>query len=641
MKNHLFWIGLLAVLSVACSEKEMDTAVSLPQASHALFAWMEEPVCDDSKTYVDDGFRVLWDADDRVSVFNLTTDNREYRFTGETGSSSGAFLPVSGDGSVTGQALDLVYAVYPSRESTSIERDGTISLTVPGIQTYRPDSFGPGANAMVSCSENGDLYFRNLCGYLMLKLYGKDVAVSSITLRGNEGESLAGPAVVHVNPDTAPSLSFSSQATKEITLSMEDAVPLGTTDETATVFWLAVPPTGFENGFTITVKGSQNGVFEKTTAKKLVIDRNRLSNMAELEVEMERPQPDHEIWYTSTDGEIVVPKRTDLFGAELVSNTYTDGKGILAFDGPVTMVGDRESYNSSTQAPFYMCHNLKSISLPGSVERIARYAFYNCLFLEEVGLPDHLSYIGEMVFGGSRLQSVQFPEVDLMDGNPLGSCSHLSSISGPYASSDRRCLVVDNTIRAFAPAGLESYSIEEGILGIGKLAFENCTSLKRISFPSTLKTLDNQCFWRCSQLDGIVFPEELERLGYGAFWACSSLTDIVIPAHATVGGDCFRDCISLRSFSGRFASEDGRMLVQFNEIMEFAQAGLDEYSVPEGIVSAYSGFYQELPRLKVLTLPSSLSKLRLSAKELTTLMCLAETPPSVSTTMLIPKIEAI
>ena len=50
--------------------------------------------------------------------------------------------------------------------------------------------------------------------------------------------------------------------------------------------------------------------------------------------------PDNEIWYTSTDGQVVLPDDTGAFGAIFLSNEYKDGKGVLKFDGPVTKVGD-------------------------------------------------------------------------------------------------------------------------------------------------------------------------------------------------------------------------------------------------------------------------------------------------------------
>lgn len=53
------------------------------------------------------------------------------------------------------------------------------------------------------------LYFISfhVCGYLAFKLYGEGVSVSSITLKGNNSESIAGKAEVKVGIDADPTLS--------------------------------------------------------------------------------------------------------------------------------------------------------------------------------------------------------------------------------------------------------------------------------------------------------------------------------------------------------------------------------------------------------------------------------------------------
>lgn len=45
-----------------------------------------------------------------------------------------------------------------------------------------------------------------------------------------------------------------------------------------------------------------------------------------------------EIWYTSSDGNIVTPYRTSSL-PEIVSNTYSDGKGVIKFATDVTSIG--------------------------------------------------------------------------------------------------------------------------------------------------------------------------------------------------------------------------------------------------------------------------------------------------------------
>lgn len=50
------------------------------------------------------------------------------------------------------------------------------------------------------------------------------------------------------------------------------------------------------------------------------------------------PIPNDEIWYTTTDGNIVKPYRTSSLPT-IVSNTYVDGKGVIKFATDVTTIG--------------------------------------------------------------------------------------------------------------------------------------------------------------------------------------------------------------------------------------------------------------------------------------------------------------
>lgn len=86
-------------------------------------------------------------------------------------------------------------------------------------------------------------------------------------------------------------------------------------------------------------------------------------------------QPMNQIWYTSTDGNKVTPYATDVFGANIVSNTYVDSKGVITFDGAVTTIG---------QTSFYNCSSLTSITIPDSVTTIGTWAFYWCASLTSV-----------------------------------------------------------------------------------------------------------------------------------------------------------------------------------------------------------------------------------------------------------------
>ena len=278
MKRILLQTCALAALLVSSCTKVSEKSFQTPDGESLFYASIEASA--DTRAYADENLRVLWDADDRVSIFNRYTLNEQFRFTGETGDNSGWFEPVPQEAFGTGNELDLVYAVYPYRQSTSISNSGILTVELPDYQVYRQGSFGLGANTMVSATEDNHLLFRNACGYLVLKLYGKDVKVSSITLYGSFEEPIAGKAQVKMTPDGVPELKMSSEAATRVTLSCMEPVALGATPNEAVEFWFALAPVTFEKGFYVEVTDSEGQTHVKFTKNTIEVPRNRKVTMS-------------------------------------------------------------------------------------------------------------------------------------------------------------------------------------------------------------------------------------------------------------------------------------------------------------------------------------------------------------------------
>jgi hypothetical protein len=284
MKNGIVMQTLICLLVASCSINELDTRNDLVTRDDVFYASLESYSDPDTKVYVDENVKILWDEDDRVTIFNKYTYNQEYRFLGETGDNAGGFRKVPNDDFITGNDLDHVYAVYPYLESTKISNEEVMTITLPSEQVYRNGSFGPGANVMTSATEDNMLRFKNVGGYLVLKFYGEGVSVSSIKLEGNNGELLSGKATVTHAVEGVPSVTMATDAGTSITLNCPTPVELGATKENATIFWLVVPPTKFTGGFTLTVTDVNGNEFVKETTTNLSIARNGVLRISPIEV---------------------------------------------------------------------------------------------------------------------------------------------------------------------------------------------------------------------------------------------------------------------------------------------------------------------------------------------------------------------
>ena len=74
---------------------------------------------------------------------------------------------------------------------------------------------------------------------------------------------------------------------------------------------------------------------------------------------------------------------------------------------------------------------------------------------------------------------------------------------------------------------LETVVLPEGLLTIGKGAFQ-CSNLRQVTFPKTLKKIGDWAFEHCSELESVILPEGLEELGEWAFSDCFNMTELVL-----------------------------------------------------------------------------------------------------------------
>ncbi|MBR3388264.1 MAG: CotH kinase family protein [Bacteroidales bacterium] len=331
--RNILWSSI-CLLAVSCTVQELDIVTTQTSAEHKVFYASFDSSEADTKVSLDENIKIFWDVDDRISIFNKSTLNQQYKFMGEEPANSGEFHWVSSEYFGAGNDLGYICAVYPYQKSTTISNQGVLTLTLPEEQTFREESFGPGANTMVSITDDGSLLrFKNVGGYLALKFYGEGVSVSSIRLVGNNGELLSGEATLKLPFGTEPKdpeIKMASTAGKSILLDCgEDGVELGNSDN-PTIFWMVVPPTDFTDGFTLLVSDTNGDVFIKETHKHLTINRNGVLRISPIEVDMS--SAGLSITKVESADQTKLPSTTEYDGRTITVTTPTLNRSNLVLD---------------------------------------------------------------------------------------------------------------------------------------------------------------------------------------------------------------------------------------------------------------------------------------------------------------------
>ena len=282
--KKIFQLGLLSMLAVACVAERQE-APQLAAGDEELVAGIEVSA---TRTSVDETLQVLWDTGDCISVFRETVENRCYQLKGEGGVASGVFKSTETPSPSFSAELPYIIAVYPYSKDVTAYENGDVILTLPAEQAYASDSFGPGANTMVAVSEDKNLSFKNLCGFVAVQLQG-DVAVNSITLRTNASEPIAGSATVETSLDGEPAVLMNIKGGNEIVMSCDEAVRLKPIEPT--LFWFVVPPATYEDGFSIEVEYNDGYLFEMEGTQSQTVERNTLIKMAPLTITAPKTLP--------------------------------------------------------------------------------------------------------------------------------------------------------------------------------------------------------------------------------------------------------------------------------------------------------------------------------------------------------------
>lgn len=216
--------------------------------------------------------------------------------------------------------------------------------------------------------------------------------------------------------------------------------------------------------------------------------------------------------FPSTTRKIYVNRSYEIWSSLNQTNAtelYIDNDNIANYASFTT------SNNLAKQFP-----NVKKVTFSPYVTAIGNYLFYNSATLETIVFEGDPVAVGLRSFQDcGKLATVGNGKVKSVDNHSFAGCTSLKSIEitdddiiGPNAFQD--C------------SALESVTFPSSLTAITNTAFANCTALKAVSFPANVETINPFAFRGCTALEKVTFGKNIRTIQSSAFGNCTALKQV-------------------------------------------------------------------------------------------------------------------
>lgn len=161
---------------------------------------------------------------------------------------------------------------------------------------------------------------------------------------------------------------------------------------------------------------------------------------------------------------------------------------------------------------------------------------------------------------------------------------------------------------------LRTFTFRASFVSIGEAAFSGCGSLTSLSLPDGVSTIGSKAFQGCG-MSSVVLPAALTEMNADAFQNCWSLTEFDISSDneyfAAVDGVLYTKDMStlLLCPSGKSGTLTVPASVMTLGPLCFANSGLEEITLPEGLTAIGAGAFDSAWAMSELTIPTSVTQI--------------------------------
>ncbi|MEI6577835.1 MAG: leucine-rich repeat domain-containing protein [Eubacteriales bacterium] len=303
----------------------------------------------------------------------------------------------------------------------------------------------------------------------------------------------------------------------------------------------------------------------------------------------------------------------------IANNAFYDCIGLTGITIPnsVTSIGDKA---------FNGCDGLTSITIPDSVTSIGDEAFHTCDALKSFNIDaGNPNYAGEndVLFNKSKMELIQYPCGKTGSSYKIPNSVKRIGDKAFDECKDLKSIIIPNSVKSIGDkafslcSGLTSVILPNSVKSIGKEAFEYCSALKNVTIPNSMTSIGDSAFYSCTKLTSIIVPDSVKSIGNWVFTFCSALRNINIPESVTsIGDEAFSYCdgltnINVSKANKVYASENG---VLFNhskkELIRYPEGKTGPYTIPNNVTSIAESAFLNCGGLTSVNVPDSVTSIK-------------------------------
>ena len=186
----------------------------------------------------------------------------------------------------------------------------------------------------------------------------------------------------------------------------------------------------------------------------------------------------------------------------------------------------------------------------------------------------------------------------------VGDGKYLSEIVIPETYNGKKVVAIaDNGFENCT--NLKAIVIPESVKSIGNYAFSECSSLTKVTMNNGVTSMGMYAFSDCTSLASIKLSENLENIGDYAFYRCSSLVSVSISDSVVdIGTNAFGECEVLSYNEYDNAYYLGNQNNPYHTLMKAKNTDITSCTInPNTKVVYYQAFYY-CTAIEDITLPS-------------------------------------